>query len=96
MIVQRITVHIKPGKINEAVELAKQARRRWSIPGRLYSSIYGTFNTVVLDFEAENQAELDKYWEETFADEEWGAFLAKWDALHVAGDTNELWNLVDF
>lgn len=96
MIVQRINAQIKNGKLDEALEMVKEARRRWPFPGRLYSSIYGTFNTVVLDFDAENQAELDKYWEKTWADEEWGPFIAKWDELTVSGSTNELWNLEDF
>ena len=96
MIVQRITVQIKHGKLNEALEMAKEGRSQWPISGRLYSSIYGKFNTVVFENEAENSAELDKYWEQVNASEEWGPLLVKWNELTVNGlSTNELWRLQD-
>ena len=95
MIVQRIIVQIKPGKLNEALEIAKGARKRWPFPGRLYSSIYGNFDQIVFDFDAENQAELDKYWEEATSSEEWGPMIAEWNKLIVPGSPNELWNLVE-
>jgi len=53
-------VRIKPGKLDEALTIAKEARRISKIPGRLYSSIYGRFSTVVFENEAENTQELDK------------------------------------
>jgi hypothetical protein len=96
MVVQRITVQIKHGKLGEALEMAKEGRKQWPISGRLYSSIYGTFHTVVFENEAENSAELDKYWEQVNATEEWDPFLAKWNELTVDGlSTNELWRLQD-
>ncbi len=95
MIVQRISVQIKAGKIAEALEMAKEARRIGALPGRIYSSISGAGNMVVFENVAENTAELDKLWEELVANEEWAPFHARWDKVKEEKSTIEMWNLVD-
>ena len=75
------------------MEVAKEGRKLFPfVPGRLYSTIDGTSNTVVWENEAKNTTELDKLWKKITAKEEWDSWHAKWDEYKEA-ETFEMWNL---
>ncbi|MFC1997229.1 hypothetical protein ACFLXI_06435, partial [Chloroflexota bacterium] len=81
MIVQRITVQIKPGKLDEALTLAKEGRRNvWTFfkSSKIYSSNIGPLSTIVFESEFDDLAEVDKLWKQLGTTENWGTWYTKW------------------
>jgi hypothetical protein len=64
MIVQRITVHCKPGKVNEAIALVKAEIATSNFPHavRMYTPQVDTSNSTINEYEFENVAELEQFW----------------------------------
>ena len=96
MIVDRLVFRIKVGKLDEAIEIAKEAGRLSPMPGRIYSAAYGSANTIVFENEFKDQAELEKLWAQFMAMEEMAPVFTKWSELVEEHTTTELWNLVDY
>ncbi len=65
MVVVRNTFQVKFGRMKEAVVLMKENLARatagGSKPGRLMTDVTGPFYTLVLEFEFESLAEMDKH-----------------------------------
>ena len=95
MIVERYTVQVKDGKWDETLELLKDGRKNiWpSIPCRIYSCNYGPFNTLVIDNEFEDMADLEKKWKKLGAKKKFGAWLAKWEKVTTEQGSHTLWTL---
>ena len=97
MIVQRFTFRVKIGKMEEALEVGKEARRIWpGRSGRLYSSNVGPMNTLVFDNVAENMEELEKLWDQCKADDRWAPLIDRWRQLIAEEGPSELWNLEEY
>ena len=98
MIVNRQTMIVKPGRLDEAEALAVAETKRVSFPHsrRLYSSNISPYDRLVFEAEFENLAEYEKFWAEWRASPETAAFQEKFNDLLEAGGTNEIWTLVDW
>ena len=96
MIVHRMTLYIKPGRGNEASELAlrENKRRGWHRAVRFYASKIGRFETLAMESEFESLAEYEQFWNAYWATPEAAAFAKKWHELEETGSTDELWELV--
>jgi hypothetical protein len=95
MIVERFTIPIKPGKMDEALSMIKDdqifasfAKRR-----RILSPYLSPRDVVVVDLDFEDVDEHDKLWGEIFAKEAWTAWQAKWDEIRAGQSTNHVWIL---
>jgi hypothetical protein len=97
MILQRLTFHVKPGRMDEVVEMLKAADEVLGSTdiSRIYTPNIGQFDVVVNDLEFENLAELDALWAEWWSNPETPAFMEKWNELVDAGGGSEVWNLVE-
>lgn len=96
MIVQRFTVQIKPSKMDEALELAKEGRRNvWPFfkSSKIYSSNIGPLSTIAFESEFEDLAEFDKLWKRLGVTDEWGTWYPKWMGVSTGQGANELWNV---
>ena len=62
MIVNRYTIPIKPGKMNEAVKMALEGSKNiWSIyPSKVYTSNFGTMDKLIIDCEFNDVTEQQK------------------------------------
>lgn len=96
MIAQRLTFVVKAGKWDEAVELLKTgADHLDNVPtSRVYGSHFGPRDTLVLEVEFENMAELERWWAKYSAAPESAAVNEGWIQLRAPGGTNEIWDLL--
>ena len=95
MIVQRMTVNVKKGCMQELLEFLKEIRKKRGYNYRLYQSNLGTFDQIALEMELDDLAAFDKFWTEYFALPETPASDKKWNELTEPGGTNEIWNLIE-
>mgnify|MGYP003574820365 CR=1 FL=1 len=95
MIVQRMNVNAKKGRILELIEFLKEDRKRGGYNYRLYQSNLGTFEQVSIELEFDDLAAHEKFWAEWNALPETPAFFKKWDELTKSGGTNEIWSLIE-
>jgi hypothetical protein len=95
MIVERFTIPIKPGNLDEALNLLKDGKENiWPFFScRIYSPYFSEQDTLVVDNDFEDMVEHDKLWEQLFAKEEWNAFIEKWDKLRAGRGTHHIWGL---
>ena len=95
MIVERFIRQIKHGKLNEALELAKEGRKNiWpEFSCRIFTSNIGTMNTIVTENEFEDMAEREKLYQQVVAKEEWGPWIDRWSELLTGNGANEVWDL---
>jgi hypothetical protein len=61
MIVNRLKVTVKQGRMEELVELLKDARQQGGYNVRLYQSYLGTRDQIAYEFEFEDYAAFDKF-----------------------------------
>lgn len=94
MIVQRMTIKVKPGHMEDVLALLKEDRKQMGRNHRLYEIDLGTFNQVAIELEFEDMAAREKLWTEWGARPETAAFMEKW-LEWTKGGTNEIWNLVE-
>ena len=80
MIVERLTVLVKRGCMDQVVEMIKAERAKYGNQDRwrLYYSQWGPGDLFVQDFEFENMEECEKFWAEWFARPETSEFFKKW------------------
>ncbi len=95
MIVQRLTFRAKSGQRAAAAELARAERERVGGTHRIYLSYLGRYDTIAMDFDFEDLAEMESFWSEWFATPEAAAFLKEWNGLLEADRTNEIWTLIE-
>ena len=95
MIVNRLTVSVKQGRMQELVELLKERRKQEGYNVRLYQSHLGTRDQIAYEIEFEDYAAYDKFFAEWYALPDTPAFLEKWNDMTQAGGTNELWWLIE-
>ena len=96
MIVERFTVPIKPGKMEEAVNLLKDGRKNiWPEFSncRIYSPNFSDNDTVVISSDFEDIVEHRDLWEIVGAKKEFDEFLQKWNEVVTGGGTHQIWNL---
>ena len=95
MLVNRRTFIVKPGHLEEAIELLKaEVTRVWpSMPVRYYREHIAPSDTGAFEAEFESLAAYEKAmaegWPRVSAE-----YLEKWNQLAEAGGTNEFWELV--
>ena len=96
MIVERYTVQVKHGKWDETLELLEEGRKTiWPFfTCKIYACNYGPFNTLVVDNEFEDMADLEKKWEKLSAKKEFDAWYAKWEMVVTEQGSHTLWNVV--
>ena len=96
MIVNRLTITVKQGRMQEFVELLKERRKQGEYNNvRLYQSHLGTRDQIAYEIEFEDYAAYDKFFTEWYALPDTPAFLEKWNVMTKAGGTNELWWLIE-
>ena len=87
MIVSRLTLYVKPGRGNEASELALMENKRRGFPRavRFYASKFGRFETFAMESEFESLAEYEQFWNAYWATPEAAAFAKKWHEWQKLG-----------
>ena len=95
MIVERMTVKVKKGCMQEAVALCKSFDESAGITCRTYTSRIGPDDTLVRDHEFESLAEMERFWKEWSAKPDSVGLREKGRAVTERGGTTEIWDLVD-
>ena len=97
MIVNRYTIPVKPGKMDQAVKMALEGSKNvWSIyPAKVYTSNFGTMDTLIIDCEFKDVTEQQKLTAQVVVMEEWASWAAKFNELMLGQGTNEIWNLME-
>lgn len=95
MLVNRRTFPVKPGCMERALALLRDAGQKFphpqGRPRRLYTADIGQLNVVGFEIEYANLTEYEAYWA-AIATADWIAdFFAQWDTLIETGATNEIW-----
>ena len=62
---------------------------------RTCTAYAGPINVLIIEFEFEDIAELDRYWTTWFADPGSATFTETFNKLTKPGGANEIWNLHD-
>lgn len=95
MIVQRMTINVRQGRMQDVLTFLKEDRKRGGYKYRLYESNFGTYNQIAFEFEFEDMAAQEKFWAEWGALPETPAFFERWHELTKSDGTNEIWRLVE-
>jgi hypothetical protein len=95
MIVQRFYWKVKVGCQDKFVELLKSERDKSSEGhvARFYTPNIGKYDIVAGEFEFENLAELEKFWDTWYAKPETEEYLKKSDELRESSGGTEVWYL---
>lgn len=95
MIVMRWTFQIKPGKLDEALNLAKDGRKNiWDFyTSRIYTSNIGPWGNLVIENEFKDMAEREKLVTRVVENEKWAPWIAGWNELITGEGKNEVWNV---
>ena len=95
MIVQRITVHYKLGKVDEAISLLKEEIAHANFPHavRFYTPKIGTADLSIGEFEFESIAAMDQFWSDWESRPQTSAFHEKYRPLIEPGMVSEVFNL---
>ena len=93
MLVQRNTTYVKRGKRDEFVELVKAEAEnnpppRWA---RVCRAVFGPWDVVVIEWEFEDLAEYEAFWEAWTPSE---GFWEKYNDCTARGGSSELWVVV--
>jgi hypothetical protein len=91
MFIDRGTMPIKPGCVEETIRLWKAEIERAPLPLRLYTAFYGPLDVLVGDTAAESQGATEKMWDEWGARPENPKFFEQWNRLIAGGGRAELW-----
>jgi hypothetical protein len=91
MIVERRTFKAKLGKLLDVADMAKAQRDKVGGSGRICTSfVGGAVNRVILEWEFENEAAREQFWEEWSARPETPAFMEKFNQLIENDGSSEL------
>ena len=101
MIVNRRTFNVKPGCMEEVIELIVEniRQREKSRPAnvgqrRLLTAVFGPFDVLVMETENENMEQYQQYCADILKDPSMEAYFARWSQLIVGGGSNEIWEVV--
>ena len=92
MIVNRRTFVIKPGCMQEAINLFTTLRGTDTF--RIYVPEVSRFDILSIEIECKDLAEYEKMWDEWFSKPESKQFNEKLYTVLANGSTNEIWELV--
>ena len=99
MIATRQTFKVKPGRMQEAVELvakeiaAERERSGHSGRTRVYTPNIARFNQLAVEWKYESLAEHESFWAQWNARPTTAAFFQKWAEVSEGDGTAEIWNL---
>jgi hypothetical protein len=93
VIVNRRTFIVKKGKMDELVALLVNSQPESNYRSRIYSSMFGPFDTVAVEIEAKDMDEYNRKFAEASSDPGWAEFVVKFDELTIPGGSNEMWVL---
>jgi hypothetical protein len=92
MVVERYTVNVRPGLLQELAALARREADRYpAVAIRVSTPVFGPLDTMAIEWEFENVAAREAYWDGWYAQPETPAFMEKWNELDAGGGTDELW-----
>jgi hypothetical protein len=95
MIVNRRTFIVKKGKMDEVVALLVNIQPGTNYRSRIYSSMFGPFDTIAVEIEARDMDEYNRIFAQASSEPGWADFIARFDALTVPGGSNEMWVLAE-
>lgn len=94
MIINRRTYYVNPGQFRPALTLMKEilklTKEEFNQDFKILTPIYGSFGTIVVEFEFTDTAEQDKFsaiWYPKLEEKGW---IVQW-FQYVQSGTNELW-----
>ena len=90
MIVERITVRAKPGRLRELVELFKAEADRVDAPARICTFAFGPRDVLVDELTFESEDERQSFWDDWRPQPEATEFLKKAYELGESGGNTEL------
>ena len=98
MIVNRRTFNVKPGCLEEIVQLirdvgAEIGQKPAYSPIRVLTAVFGPFDVLVLETTHENMEQYQQYWIELGGEPAMVKFFEKWYTLIAGGGTNEIWDI---
>jgi hypothetical protein len=98
MIIQRVTWNVKRDCMEKVIEVTKAEYAAWDKPPKTrgYTPNASQNDTFAFEFEFENLAEYEKFWEAWFERKETAEFNKKINKLTERGGTSEIWNLVEY
>jgi hypothetical protein len=96
MIIERFTYQVKPYRLQEAIALVQEERnhspRKEHI--RIYHTMFGTMDQLVLEFEFDDLAQHAEHWDQWFGSERAAPFGEKWRDLIESGAQREIFRVV--
>ena len=96
MYIERSVFTIKSGAYEEIFELLKHYLQDDENEfKRVLMPTVARPDTIVLEWEWDNLAALEKYWNEWSEDPETAGFLPKWQELITGGVSNEVWKVME-
>ena len=98
MIVNRITMLVKKGCMQELIDLIKgevAKSDKTSAAVRISWPTLGPMDTLVYERTFEDLADFDAFWAEWNAKPETAAFWTKYDTLVKPGGSQEIWFVVE-
>jgi hypothetical protein len=95
MIVQRITVQYKPGKLNEGIALVKEeiVNSNFSHPARIYTPHFDANDVGIGEYEFESVAEMEQFWTDWEIRPETAVFHQKYRPLIEPDMVSEIFDL---
>ncbi|MEZ4864207.1 MAG: hypothetical protein R3C14_23040 [Caldilineaceae bacterium] len=92
MIMNRRTFKIQIGEVEHAIEMLRTEGPKVNFPGpvRVYHTLTGEFNQIIIEYEFPDLATYDAFWQEWSASELAAAFMPGWNAINLPGGSNEL------
>ena len=95
MIVNRREMLIKPGRMEEALALAKSGAREQAVSIRLYQYVMGPFNMLVWEADFESMAEYEKIITKWYASPQGVENLSKLRDTFVGPGQQSLLRVID-
>lgn len=97
MLVDRRILSIKPGRMEDALEVLTTERTRIDSTRaiRIYAPSVAAFDQIIVEFEFENWAECEEFWNTWGATPEADAFWEKWRDVNSGGGRREIWELAE-
>jgi hypothetical protein len=99
MIVNRRTFNVKPGCMDEILQLLRDVSKTPATGPqansfRISTAMFGPFDVLAMESEFDDLAHYQKYWGEVFNQPHMANFMEKWVKLTAGGGSNELWEVV--
>ena len=97
MLVNRITLPVKPGRVGKMVEMIKEAETMVETPhgSLIYTPYVGQQNVVIHDIKFENLTEVEEYWTVFWSHPDASAFRDRFNELLESNCRDEILNLVE-